>query len=421
MRLAPARVWSGRTELTASFADSRFRALWTAGALSSVAQWTLLTGRSWLAHELTGGSGAVGLVVFAQMLPYVFVPPVGGLLADRFNRRTVVTGTLTVSFLSALVMALLTLADAVTVWQLFLLSLINGMARSVEMPASQAMVPALVPQERLLNAVALTGVVTHGSRLLGPLITLLVLGPFGAGGAFLAAALLYLGGLVQLRQVPRPVQAAMPPGEGPLRQLAGGVGAAAREPVIGMILVLVLFHCGLTMSYDALMPAYANDHMGHGDDAFSLLMMAVGGGSMLGTVALAGMSLRWHRGRLLLLSGLGSGLAPALLALAPGRSAAVGAALTMGAAQAMFMALTNATLQTITPDRYRGRVLSLFLMIGGGVMAFGNLAAGYLADRWGTLPVLLIPALAFVAVMLASTVGSTLRGVYRLRALPAAP
>lgn len=420
MRLAPARVWRGRTELTASFADGRFRALWTAGALSSVAQWTLLTGRSWLAHELTGGSGAVGLVVFAQMLPYVFVPPVGGLLADRFNRRTVVTGTLTVSFLSALVMALLTLADAVTVWQLFLLSLINGMARSVEMPASQAMVPALVPQERLLNAVALTGVVTHGSRLLGPLITLLVLGPFGAGGAFLAAALLYLGGLVQLRQVPRPVQAAMPPGEGPLRQLAGGVGAA-REPVIGMILVLVLFHCGLTMSYDALMPAYANDHMGHGDDAFSLLMMAVGGGSMLGTVALAGMSLRWHRGRLLLLSGLGSGLAPALLALAPGRSTAVGAALTMGAAQAMFMALTNAALQTITPDRYRGRVLSLFLMIGGGVMAFGNLAAGYLADRWGTLPVLLIPALAFVAVMLASTVGTTLRGVYRLRALPAAP
>jgi MFS family permease len=421
MRPAPAAVWRGHTELTASFADGRFRALWTAGALSSVAQWTLLTGRSWLAHELTGGSGAVGLVVFAQMLPYVFVPPVGGLLADRFNRRTVVTGTLMVSFLSALVMALLTLADLVTVWQLFLLSLINGTARSVEMPASQAMVPALVPPERLLNAVALTGVVTHGSRLLGPLITLLVLGPFGAGGAFLAAALLYLGGLVQLRQVPRPVQAAMPAGEGPLRQLAGGLGAAAREPVIGMILLLVLFHCGLTMSYDALMPAYANDHMGHGDNAFSLLMMAVGGGSMLGTVALAGMSLRWHRGRLLLLSGLVSGLAPALLALAPGRSAAVGAALTMGAAQAMFMALTNAALQTITPDRYRGRVLSLFLMIGGGVMAFGNLAAGYLADRWGTLPVLLIPSLAFVAVMLVSTAGTTLRGVYRLRALPAAP
>jgi len=420
MRLAPSAVWRGHTELTASFADGRFRALWTAGALSSVAQWTLLTARSWLAHELTGGSGAVGLVVFAQMLPYVFVPPVGGLLADRFNRRTVVTATLTVSFLSALVMALLTLADAVTVWQLFALSLINGTARSVEMPASQAMVPALVPPERLLNAVALTGVVTHGSRLLGPLITLLVLGPFGAGGAFLVAALLYLGGLMQLRRVPRPTQVSLS-GEGPLRQLAGGVGAATKEPVIGMILVLVLFHCGLTMSYDALMPAYAHEHMGHGDRAFSLLMMAVGGGSMLGTVALAGMSLRWHRGRLLLLSGVGSGLAPALLALAPHQSAAVGAALAMGAAQAMFMALTNAALQTITPDRYRGRVLSLFLMIGGGIMAFGNLAAGSLADRWGTLPVLLTPGLAFVAVMLASTAGTVLRGVYRLRTLPATP
>lgn len=418
MRLAPAAVWDGRADVTSSFAHREFRALWAATALSSVAQWTLLTARSALAFHLTGGSGSVGLVVFAAMLPYVFVPPVGGVLADRFNRRTVATCTLAVSLLTAVAMAVLTLAGVVEVWHLFLLSLINGTARSVEMPATQAMVPALVPQRHLLNAVALTGVVTHGSRLLGPLITLFILGPFGAGGTFLAAGLLYALGIWLMRRVSRPEQYAHPEGEGPVRQLTDGVRYAATEPVVGMLLLLVMFHCGLTMSYDALMPMYADEHVGHGSGAFSLLMLTVGAGSMVGTLMLAGVSERRHRGRMLLVSGLLSGLSPAALALAMRWEPALVAAALMGATQALFMSLTNAFLQTATPDRYRGRVLSLYLMIGGGIMAFANLGAGFLADRWGTAPVLLIPAVAFTAIVLLSLLGTTLRGVYRRRALP---
>ncbi|MBI2760118.1 MAG: MFS transporter [Chloroflexi bacterium] len=413
-------MWAGQTELTASFAQREFRALWAAGAYSSIAQWTLLTARAALAYNLTGGSGSVGLVVFASMLPYVFVPPAGGVLADRFNRRTIMTCTLAVSLVTAVGMAVLTIAGVVAVWHLFALSLINGTARSIEMPAGQAMVPGLVPERKLLNAVALTGVVTHGSRLMGPLITLLLLEPLGAGWTFLAAAVLYLLGIAQMRRVTPPAQYVHPLGESPLRQLADGVRYSAMAPVVGMIIILVMFHCGLSMSYDALMPMYANDHIGDGDNAFSLLMVSVGAGSMAGTIALAAISSRWHRGRLLLLTGLLSGLSPAALALAMHWSPALLAAALMGASQATFMALTNAVLQTATPDRYRGRVLSLFLMIGGGVMAFGNLAAGYLGDAWGAEPVLLIPALAFAGIVLITISGQTLRGVYRREALPVA-
>jgi MFS family permease len=92
----------------------------------------------------------------------------------------------------------------------------------------------------------------------------------------------------------------------------------------------------------------------------------------------------------------------------------------MGATQALFMSLTSVFLQIATPDRYRGRVLSLYLMIGGGIMAFGNLGAGYLGDRWGTTPVLLIPAVAFTGIVGVSLLGSTLREVYRRRAVAAA-
>src|SRR5581483_430436 len=164
-----------RSRERAGIADSlrfpEFRALWLAGVCSSVAQWTLLTGRSALAYDLSGSSGSVGLVVFASMLPYVFVPPIGGVLADRFDRRTVATFTLALSLATAGLMAALTLTHTVAVWHLFALSLLNGTARSIEMPATQAMVPATVPQSSLINAVALTSVVTHGSRLMGPLVT----------------------------------------------------------------------------------------------------------------------------------------------------------------------------------------------------------------------------------------------------------
>ncbi len=420
MTFAPAALWGGQTTLTASFVHRQFRALWVAGACSSVGQWTLLTARSWVAHEIGGGAGAVGLVVFAQMLPNVFMPPIGGVIADRFNRRTIINITLLISMLSALAMAVLTMSGNITLSLLFWLSLITGMARAVEMPSTQAMVPGLVPQESLLNAVALTGVVTHGSRLLGPLVTLIVLGPFGAGATFLVGAGIYGFGAIMIRRVEKPRQFAHPAGEHPVRQFVDGVRYATREPVIAMIILLVLFHCGLTMSYDALMPAYAHDHVGHGDSSFSLLMMTVGFGSMIGTLVLAGVSAKWHRGRLLFITGLVSGLSPAAMAAAVHWSPALVAAGAMGASQATFMALTNAFLQTATPDRYRGRVLSLFLMIGGGIMAFGNLGAGYLADNWGVGPVLAIPAISFTAVVLLSTYGMTMRGIYRRRTLATA-
>ncbi len=114
MTFAPAALWGGQTTLTASFVHRQFRALWVAGACSSVGQWTLLTARSWVAHEIGGGAGAVGLVVFAQMLPNVFMPPIGGVIADRFNRRTIINVTLLISMLSALAMAVLTMTGNIT-------------------------------------------------------------------------------------------------------------------------------------------------------------------------------------------------------------------------------------------------------------------------------------------------------------------
>lgn len=419
MTLAPAALWRGNTELTASFAFKEFRSLWLSGASAGVAQWTLLTARAAVAHQLGGGSGAVGLVVFAAMVPFVIVPPFAGVIVDRFNRRTVTQMSQCVSVVAALAMAVLALSGLVEVWHLFALSLVDGAARSVAVPATQAMLPGLIPENRLLNAIALQGIVTHGSRLIGPLITLVLLDPFGAGWTFLAAALLYGASILQLRNVPQ-VARVQTQKESPIRSLAEGIRYSAREPVVRAIMLLVLLHCGLTMSYDALMPDYAKSVIGRGENGYSLLMTCVGIGSFGGTVLLAGVSSRWHRGRMLLVAGVLSGLSPALLAVAMHWGPALVFGILLGSSQALFMALTNAALQSSTPDRYRGRVLSLFLMLGGGIMAFANLWSGYLGDTFGVSRVLLIPALIFALFILTSAFGGTLRTIYRRTTMPAA-
>ena len=121
---AAAALWASQTELTRSFEHREYRALWSASALSAIA------------FQAGGGSIAVGLVVFATMLPSVFVPAFGGVLADRFNRRTVSTFTLAVALITAVLMALLIILDQAPVWHPFVLSLINGAARAVEMPVA---------------------------------------------------------------------------------------------------------------------------------------------------------------------------------------------------------------------------------------------------------------------------------------------
>jgi len=410
---------TGDSGVFASLQHPQYRVLWGATTLSAIANWTLLTGRGWVAYDLHQHSSTVGLVVFASMLPYLLVTPFGGVLADRFDRRILLVSTLGISLASGLALALLVLLGVQSEWPLVILSFISGAARSVEIPAGQSMVPAVVPERELLNAVALGSLAMHGSRLLGPLLAAPLLDRGDASGAFILSALIFLAAVVQVLRL-HSVPQARNPVRGVSAQLVEGVRYTLRDRVALMLIALVFFHCGLVMAYDAVLPVLARDVLGAGGQAYSYLVMSIGAGSLVGTFALAGMPRTLHRGVLLFATGMLSGSTLLLFAFAGQWSTALVAAALMGAAQAMFMALTNTFLQLVTPDRVRGRVLSLYLMVGGGVMAFANLASGRLADAYGVMPVLALPAAAFMVVVAVSVLGPSLRGVYGRRTAPAA-
>src|SRR4051794_25663217 len=156
------------TRFFAALQYREFRQLWIANAFAQAAAWGLIVTRGWLVFEDTGSSLLVGAATFAALGPQFIVPPFVGVLADRMDRRKLLSWTYSVNTLQAVVFFLLALTGVLNVWMLVALSVVNGTARAAQMPTSQAMSASLVPRESLLQALSLSASVQQGSRLIGP-------------------------------------------------------------------------------------------------------------------------------------------------------------------------------------------------------------------------------------------------------------
>jgi MFS family permease len=400
----------------------RFRPLWTASILSGAAYMTALTGCGWVAFDLHHHSSTVGAVVFAALLPALAITPFAGVLADRYDRQTMLLAMNAVGLLAALALAWFAWTGAQITWPLVVAAFVLGASRSSSTPMEQAMLGNLVPPRDLLNAVSLLQANQNGARLLGPLLAAPLLPLGGGAGAFLVAAALSALACWQIWALGEVPHQRSGSDDNPLAQLVQGVRYAVRAPVVFAVIALVFLHCGFTMGYDAALPRRASDVLGASGTGYSLLMMAIGGGSLVGAFLLAGFAQRIHWGHLFFATSILSGLTLVPLGYAASWPGALLAAAAVGLTQSMFIALATTLLQIATPDHVRGRVMGLYWGSGSGVMGVSNLAVGGLADGLGAGPMLALPGLAFVAVTVLSLGAPTLREIYGQRlATTAAP
>jgi MFS family permease len=393
----------------------RFRPLWTASILSCVAYMTALTACGWVAFDLHHHSSTVGLVVFASFLPSLIITPFAGVLADRYDRRTMLLTMNAIGLISTLGLAWLAWTGEQSAWPLAAVSFVLGAARSSSTPMEQAMLGSLVPARDLLNAVSLLQANLNGARLLGPLLAAPLLHVGGGAGAFLVAAVLFalaFRAIWVLGEVPHQRSGS---DHNPLAQFAQGVRHVFHAPAVCSVITLVFLHCAFTMGYDAALPRRASDVLGATGTAYSLLMMAMGGGSLAGGFLLAGFARRVHFGYLLFATSILSGLTLVPLGYAASWPGALLAAAAVGLTQSVFVALATTLLQIATPDHVRGRVLGLYWGSTGGVMAVSNLATGRLADGLGAGPMLALPGLVFGAVTVLTLCAPTLREIYGRR------
>ncbi len=384
---------------------------------SSAAMWTTIVASSWIVFERSSGSGWVGIVTFAAMIPFLFVSPIGGLLGDMFDRRRVVI----ISFLfnGAVITALaaISITGTLQLWHVAVLVLFGGIARSIQEPALSALIPNQVPKEDLLNALILQGASRHGARFFGLIVAapLLTFDQLGVNAVLVLSLTFQVLAAVAIAGVRTASSGETQPEHGIVRSLLDGLVFIYSHQALALFVLLVAFHCALVMSFESIMPSFSRGSLGADDSSiFNLLMMGFGAGSLVGMAVIAGVRSEKRKGQILLYTGVASGVAPILLAVSGSVPIALIFAATMGASQATFMALTNTYVQVMAPDRLRARISSLYVLHAGGIMAFANLGYGFMADIFTAPPVLITTGALFVVVVVSLAVGQPImRNIYR--------
>jgi MFS family permease len=363
-----------------------YQKLWLATLCSQSAVWALIVARAALVLQLTGSPAWTGYVTFAAMIPSILVSPLAGYLSDRFDRRTVLACAYGINLAHIVVLAVLVVSGSVEAWHVLLLAILNGSARAAQMPSAQALLANLVPKERILNAVSLYQATQQGSRFVGPFLILVVLWITGhEDWVFFLCAALYCVGLFQVLRIRTRSTGVVEKGAGPrviMRNVAAGLRFMYHHPLIMSIVLLVVAHCGMTMSFESLFPVLSRDKLGLEDadimGGSSYLMVGYGSAALVTAFALAGVQSESVRGRAYLVLAILSGLAPIGLAYSPNMPVAVLSTALMGLGQGGFMTLSHAMVQTIAPDAIRGRLMGVYSWHIQGFMATFNLVNGTL-------------------------------------------
>lgn len=345
--------------------------------------WVVMVARGWLVLQMTDSAFMVGLVTFSALIPQLIFSPLAGVIVDRVNRRNLVIAARGVGALIALFLAVLTGTGMLEVWHIIVLSFLAGVGRSVDVPGVQSLVPNLVSREDLLNAIALNTLARNGTQVLGPLAAGPMIAILGIQACFYLGAGAYaLSTWVTTRVITVPSDPATLHAN-LWHNLREGFQYIPTNPTALFIIVLVSGHCTLTMSTDAILPTFARDILGGDASTFSLIVVSLGLGGLGGTLILASLGNFNGKGLLLLVTTLGSGLTPIFLAGTSWYLISLVAAFSIGAGTSSYMAVSNTIIQSVIPDRLRGRVMSVYMMLAGGLMSIGNLVMGAVGSLWG--------------------------------------
>ena len=397
-----------------------YRNLWIATTFSASAAWALIIARGWLAFELTDGSLWVGIVTFAAIAPRLFSTPIAGFLADWFDRQKLLRWIFALNMGNNILLALLAMNGLAGPWVLTFLALANGTLRASQMTMATALIPNLVPREHLLNAIALNQATQQGARMVGALAIVPLLSFVNIEAAFWLCSGFYFLGFLQVSRVTTRSTGVMDKSQGFLANMFEGFVYVYKRPIIMSMVLLVLAHCALTMSYESILPAISQDKLGAGSVGVSYLIAGVGGGALLASIFMAGVRSESAKGKLFLFFGISSGLGPLLLAWSDSSTLSIVAAVLMGANQAGFMTITHTIIQTLTEDHVRGRVAGVYQVHVGGSMAVTNMANAAFADVFSASSVLVVGGLIFVGVVVVSLGSGLMRRHYFPSATPAA-
>jgi predicted MFS family arabinose efflux permease len=381
----------GLSRIAAALTYRDFRVLWTGAFTSSIGTWMQKVAQSWLVLTIAGSSSAffLGLDSFLGEAPILLFTLVGGVVADRRDRRQLLLMSQYVQMTTAFTLAGLVYWDVVRIWHVLTLSVITGMAQAFGGPAHQSLVPSLVDKEHLPNAIALNSIQFNLARVIGPLIAGAALAAFGMAACFGLNGVSFLAVIVALlslhiKHVPSTSRSRMH------EELRGGLSYVKHEPGLIGLTVLAFVTTFLATPLLTFLPLFAQNVFGGGVGQYTRLMACAGAGAVTGALVVAWLGKFKGMGKTVLLLQFVLGTLVVLFAVT--RLIWINAVLLFGGGVCMVMvfALLASLVQLIAPNEMRGRVMSIYMVAFRGGMPLGSLAGGYAATLTSTPAVLTV-------------------------------
>ncbi len=387
-----------------AFRHSNYRLFFAGQLVSRTGTWIQTIAQSWLVYRLTGSPALLGLVTFAMQAPVFLIAPVGGLVADRFDRRAMLIWVQAAGAVPAATLAFLTMTDRVEIWHIFVLGALSGLVNGFDIPIRQAFVVEMVDKDDLISAIGLNSSMFHSARTIGPAAAGLLITLSGEGICFLLNAISFgpvLMSFVFMNVVPRELGRR----RAALAEMREGFVYAATTGPIRMILFIMGVGAFTAISYVAMMPLFAEDVFGRGAAGLGLLNAASGVGAVAGALTLASRTSvrglgRWIAGA----SGL-FGVMLGVFASLADFHLAIGMLVLVGFFQIVLFSSSNTLIQTMVPDALRGRIMSIYSMVFMGMAPLGALFSGALGERIGAPMIVTVCG----AIMLTASVIFTLR------------
>jgi predicted MFS family arabinose efflux permease len=355
--------------------------------------------QNWLVLQLSGSAFLLGLDSFLGQIPIFLFSLIGGVIADRFDRRLLLVGSQVVQLSCAFLLAGMFAFSKVHVWEILALSFVVGVAQAFGGPAYQALIPTLVEPKDLPNAIALNSIQFNLARVIGPMLGGLALTQLGAAWCFSLNGLSYIAVIIsllalQIRPAPSKTSASL------MTSMREGLSFIKRQPSMPALIVLAFAMTLFGVPMLVFLPVITKDVFGQGPTVYTILLCTSGAGAVFGALLVAALGHIHKKGEFALFTLLSLGVLMAAFALS--RSLLLSCILLFlaGAALIAVFAMISSLVQLICPDEMRGRVMSVYNVAFRGGMPFGAFVSGILVDRLSVSPVLVGNGVLLIALAL---------------------
>jgi len=388
-----------RAPLLRALRHRNYRLFFSGQSVSLVGTWITRIATLWLVYRLTGSALLLGIVGFCGQIPTLLLAPFSGVLVDRWNRHRILVATQVLSMLQSLALAVLALAGIITVTEILVLQVAQGIINAFDTPARQAFVIEMVEQrEELPNAIALNSSMVTGSRIIGPTIGGILIAAVGEGWCFMVDAISYLAVIASLLAMRLAAESARRGRRtSAIEELREGVRYVSGFAPARTVLLLLALVSTMGMPYMVLMPAVASGVLHGGPHTLGFLMTASGVGALAGAMYLAARPSVLGLDRAIAIATATFGVGLAAFALSHTLWLSLALLPIAGGGFMVQTASTNTILQTIVDERLRGRVMAFYAMSFLGTAPIGSLVAGVVASRIGVQMTILLGGLACVA------------------------